>query len=863
MPSITASWARLENELERALFLLASFSPEGIPVPLWLLGLVTGQGDVEEACRHMLAVGVFESVTDQLVSLNSQQRQFGQHLVQTSGIESKILVAQAASRLLEACWTLDVLEQRALRVGYRVCREQVQTIRQYLDRLGSSAFTRLVEQLEDWLSLENALLTDSNGLSFYWPETLPDLFCQQLFNRSVEANCPLTMQREPARWLRLVRRVGTDAFQLLSPHLDRVGHVTFSPDGSLALTCSPWYGFPTRLWEVASGRELRHLQGLTATIKSAAFSGDGRLVLTCCDAYGEKAQLWEVASGRKLRELNTSPGWVTSVALSLDGRLALTCYFNKTISLWEVGSGRELRQWHGHTSMAKGMAFSPDGRLAIIAGSYLDRPTRLWEVESGRELRQLQGCTVQVKSVAFSPDGQLALTCSDAFGEPACLWEVESGRELRQLRGHTGQITSVAFSPDGRLALTGSWDRTARLWEVSSGQEIQRFGHLTTVTTVAFSPDGQWVLTACDNETIRRWNVEKGDGCSWENELPNKIKQIIFSQNGRLALTWSSSEKRVRLWEVESGREIWSSSEERVRPGEVEGERKARHLLSFEPWRIILHLVSPSNWFDGLKFALRDHLARRMNREGQIRGAAISPGGRFILVDSGRGAPLWDLSCGQRLRLLWGHAGHEITSVAFSTDGQLALTGSRNDKNVFFWDLSSGRRLRRLRHSSGVTYVAFSPDGRSILTCTYDSTISLWEMANGRLLQQLKSFSGVVTVGAFSPDGKRVLAGSEHRVQLWEVESGRVHLDLSFQDRLGSVAFSPDGRLLIVCNHVGRVYFYQGQEPEVGRLLGIYVAASEVGAIYWQRPDHLVIAEKGKFAWQPHFSSVTLEGGWE
>jgi WD domain, G-beta repeat len=89
------------------------------------------------------------------------------------------------------------------------------------------------------------------------------------------------------------------------------------------------------------------------------------------------------------------------------------------------------------------------------------------------ELKVQLGHSDAVTSVAFSPDGRSALTGS--WDNTARLWELSSGREIRRFEGHSGYVSSVAFSPDGRSILTGSWDKTARLWDVSSGQEIRRF----------------------------------------------------------------------------------------------------------------------------------------------------------------------------------------------------------------------------------------------------------------------------------------------------------------------------------------------------------------------------------------------------
>ena len=114
-----------------------------------------------------------------------------------------------------------------------------------------------------------------------------------------------------------------------------------------------------------------------------------------------------------------------------------------------------------------------------------------------------------VASVCFSPDGRLVLTGS--WDKTARLWDAATGKELRRFVGHTHPVESVCFSPDGRQVLTGSTDKTARLWDAATGKELRRFeGHTGWVNSVCFSPDGRQVLTGARDGTARLWDAQSG-----------------------------------------------------------------------------------------------------------------------------------------------------------------------------------------------------------------------------------------------------------------------------------------------------------------------------------------------------------------
>jgi len=588
-------------------------------------------------------------------------------------------------------------------------------------------------------------------------------------------------------------------------HSGQVASVAFSPDGKAALSGS--YDKTLRLWDLATGREIRKFEGHSGGVTSVAFSPDGKAALS--GSYDQTLRLWDLVTGREIRKLEGHSGPVFSVAFSPDGKAALSGSDDKTLRLWDLATGREIRKFEGHSDRVTSVAFSPDGKAAL-SGSY-DKTLKLWDVASGQILHDLQA-QADVDSLAFSPDGKHFV--SGGWGEwvdgsmkgVLKLWDAETGELLRAFAGHSGQVFSVAFSPDGKAALSGGWDKTVRLWDLAAGREVQAFeGHSDGVRSVALSPDGKAALSGSDDKTLRLWDLARGRQVQAFGGHLDGVSSVAFSPDAKAALS-GGYDKTLRLWDLATGREI------RI----FEGHSERVLSVAFSPDGQAALSGSYDNTVRLWDLATAREIRMLEGHSRFVTSVVVSPNGKAALSGSAdKTIRLWDLAAGREVQTLKGHS-RVVYSVVFSPDGKAALSGSL-DKTLRLWDLATGREMRKFEgHPGQVFSVAFSPDGKAALSGSDDKTLRLWDLVTGREIRKLEGHSGVVFSVAFSPDGKAALSGSDDKtLRLWDLATGReIRMLEGHSGEVTSVAFSPDGKAALSGGWDGTVRLWNAQRGE-------------------------------------------------
>lgn len=161
----------------------------------------------------------------------------------------------------------------------------------------------------------------------------------------------------------------------------------------------------------------------------------------------------------------------------------------------------------------------------------------------------LEGHTGLVASVNYSPDGRLVVTAS--YDDTARIWNATTGEELQQLVGHTHVLYNAEFSPDGETIVTSSRDGTARIWDVETGQELLELtGHTGSVNSAHYSPSGDYIVTASDDQTVRVWDATTGEELRQFIGHTDKVRYADFSPDGNFVISTAANLSVVKIWDV-------------------------------------------------------------------------------------------------------------------------------------------------------------------------------------------------------------------------------------------------------------------------------------------------------------------------
>ena len=489
-------------------------------------------------------------------------------------------------------------------------------------------------------------------------------------------------------------------------------HPTWSPDGTRIAFVSLRDGNAEIYAVNADGSNLQRLTRTEANEFEFDWAPDGRQIVFA-SSEGDYASIHVMDSdGSGRRQLAATDAHDFYPRWSPDGtRIAfLSTRDGHAEEIYVMDSdGRNQRRLTTNDAFDGAPSWSPDGTRLVFA-SDRDGNHEIYAMHSdGANVRRLTNNTAADRKPAWRPVVQA--TTNAPVQAAISADTVDQVERLHTLSGHSDRVMTLAFSGDGVYVASSSRDKTIKLWDVKSGQEVHTFSMKEVgMNGIAFSPDGSLLASA---DAI--WDVESKQVVHTLERGRQVPGPVAFSPDGSL-LAVALVNQPIKLWDVASGQVVRTFDEQ---------ADNAAFSIAFSP--------------DGTLLAAGGlgGTVRLWNVEsGQIAGAieygdesgvhdvAFSPDGR-VLASGGTNPTLrlWDVASRQAIRTL--RLGDGLFGVAFSPDGTI-LASAGGIGGVRLWGVESGRMLRTLSHDDELMAVAFSPDGTLLASGGYDNQIYLW-----------------------------------------------------------------------------------------------------------------------------------------
>jgi WD40 repeat protein len=479
-------------------------------------------------------------------------------------------------------------------------------------------------------------------------------------------------------------------------------------------------GNRAQLYETRSGTEMRQWD-----VHNAGFAPGGQLWLE----DDKSVRLVYID-----KDLVTAPFDGVQPSFSADGTL-MALFANDQISLYDHQKGSRTQMLEGNYAQIDGVLFSPDGQT--LAGDVytlrcptctemdgLDRSLVLWRAADGSIITRIEHLSGWI---GYSADGN---TLTAVEKESLQVIRAADGSIVKRIDGFTNPVVGMALSPDGKTlaAVHATQEYTLRLWNLATGEveralPSQQSPTLITVE-VAYSPDGKFIAVGGD-----LWDMATGERLTgMEQAITQKTScwpsSVAFSPDGK-ALATGCFEGQLDLW-------------------------------SFPHGDLLMSLGSYSSWVNGLAYA----------PDGKYLAAIYDVPDYLVQVwKQPKGTPSFTL--------IGGH----FTRLSYSADGLIIATVAATPENdqygwpagiVQLWNVVDGKEIARLKVDDAVS-IAFSPDNLIIATGSLDGTVRLWKVAGGEpptddvgggLLMETRNHYQQVTWLAFTPDGRELISGS-------------------------------------------------------------------------------------------------------
>ena len=573
-------------------------------------------------------------------------------------------------------------------------------------------------------------------------------------------------------------------------HFSHVDTVEISPDNKFILSANiVGGGGAVKLWDVNTGREIRNITERYSG--STTFSPNGKFILI---SNIQELILWEINTGSERWKINAnSDKQITGAQFCDNGRRIISKHQYDNVKIWDTDTGREIKTIDVRNGSK--IILSPDGRKLITRTD--NNLIKIWDTITGQEIRTISGFTDNIHVIEFNPDGNNVLI---GLQEGTLkLLNIMTDREINEFVGHTSSVSSVVFNYDGRLLVSCSESnkvRTIKIWDVTNGKEIRTLTYTAknSGTIVEFSPDGRQIVARIGQE-IKIWDTSTGREIKTISWLDGPWMPLVkYTQDGRQIIFHIGND--IKIINLSDGREIRTLTHN----PHVGGNIITAFALSNDKKLIVSASDREMKIWD---IATGRKISELTWYSNEVNFVSYHPDGKHVIGSHNGSLKLWNIFTGREVRTFTN--GLYGAPIAFSPDGKQVVSVEWDFTNIKIWETDTGKEIKIFTgHTHPVTSLAYSPDGRQIVSCAGgyegDQLIKLWDVNTGQEIINIAGHSKEIQSVAFSPDGRRIVSGSsDNTVKIWDATTGREIRSIQLDSLMGGtyVSFDHSGRMII------------------------------------------------------------------
>ena len=538
---------------------------------------------------------------------------------------------------------------------------------------------------------------------------------------------------------------------------------SISPNNCLIAT--PYDLFDNRIFiYTINGEKVRELVGHKRDILFTTFSHDNELIASA--SIDKTIKIWKVNNGVLLLSLEGHTASVTSVSFSPSKGIIASGSADNTIRLWDLNKGDVITTFRGHSRMINAVVFSPNGNR--IASCSLDKTIRIWDIKNKQEPLIIKDSN-EINSISFSPDGNYLVSAS--WGHSVKLWDSHNGKELSLKMNLNSQVFSAFFSSDGKQVITSSSD-CIQIWDVFHSREFKRVTDVNKgARFVSFSPRGEFFVVAMDKE-IKVLN-RNNSYCLFLGKHKKKITSLFYNHDGKYILS-TSLDGTIKVWDAIIGGLIVS----------IDLYEEVYYASFSQDGKMIISASESGcyiwNTEDG-------NCITRLSHSISI-SAFFSNNDKYVFFTENHSLFLKNIK--DNSLIMNYYTNDEISFASLSPDGKYVVFA--HNKSIEIYSLQTQEVIKSFNgHLDRISTVYFSPNGKYIISSSWDSTVRIWDIQN---LIEIDSYttSGIVNIAKFDQTGE-FIAASCWDTYLWQFPTLQ-NLIKSEYERFKNNPLSPEER---------------------------------------------------------------------